>query len=430
MTARHGVCERVAQRRGAAFIREDFMLETNGKRLWQSLMAMAEIGATANGGSSRLALSEEDAAGRALFVQWAEAEDLTVTRDAIGNLFARRAGREDKPPVVLGSHLDTQPKGGRFDGVLGVLAALEAVRTLNENDIDTVAPIEIANWTNEEGARFTPAMLGSSVFTGAMALDAGLARADANGRTVAESLEATGEAGDAALARPIDAYFEAHIEQGPVLEDNDKTIGVVTGGQAIRWLDVHFGGKAGHAGTTPMALRRDALFAASAAITAVEDYVAGVDGLLATIGEIDIPHASRNTIAADVHFTLDLRHPDDAVVDAAIEAIGEHFERIGTARGVDHDLSLHWHSAALPFDEACVGHVREAAKALKLSWQDMISGAGHDAFHLARHCPTAMVFIPCADGLSHHEAESIEPEHAKQAADVLLNAALARAGRA
>ncbi|WP_348766925.1 Zn-dependent hydrolase [uncultured Salinisphaera sp.] len=405
------------------------MLETNGPRLWDSLMAMAEIGATDNGGSSRLALTDEDAAGRALFVKWAEAEGLSISRDAIGNLFARRAGHEDVPPVVIGSHLDTQPKGGRFDGVLGVLAALEAVRTLNENEIETRAPIEIANWTNEEGARFTPAMLGSSVFTGAMALEDGLAREDASGQSIADSLQATGEAGDTPLAREYDAYFEAHIEQGPVLEDNDKTIGVVTGGQAIRWLDVTITGKAGHAGTTPMPVRRDALFAASAAIVAVEDYVAGIDGLLATIGEFHVPHGSRNTIAADVHFTLDLRHPDDAVVDAAIEAVRDLLENIGAARSVGHALSVHWRSPALPFDDSCVRHVRDAAQALGCSWQDIISGAGHDAFHLAKHCPTAMVFVPCADGLSHHEAESIEPEHAKHAADVLLNAALARAGR-
>ena len=404
------------------------MLETNGQRLWDSLMAMAEIGATANGGSSRLALTDEDAAGRALFVQWAEAENLTISRDAIGNLFARRAGRDDVPPVVIGSHLDTQPKGGRFDGVLGVLAALEAVRTLNENEIETVAPIEIANWTNEEGARFTPAMLGSSVFTGAMALDDGLAREDANGQSVAESLQATGEAGATPLARKYDAYFEAHIEQGPVLEDNDKTIGVVTGGQAIRWLDVRLTGKAGHAGTTPMPVRRDALFAASAAITAVEEYVAGIDGLLATVGEFHVAHGSRNTIAADVHFTLDLRHPVDDVVDRAIDTIRARFDERLPSRDVDYDLSLHWRSPALPFDETCVRHVRDAAQGLGYAWQDIISGAGHDAFHLAKHCPTAMVFIPCADGLSHHEAESIEPEHAKYAADVLLNAALARAG--
>ncbi|MBS61774.1 Zn-dependent hydrolase [Salinisphaera sp. C84B14] len=405
------------------------MLETNGPRLWDSLMAMAEIGATANGGSSRLALTAEDAAGRALFVRWAEAEGLSVSRDAIGNLFARRAGQADGPPVVIGSHLDTQPKGGRFDGVLGVLAALEAVRTLNENNIQTRAPIEIANWTNEEGARFTPAMLGSSVFTGALALDDGLAREDTHGERIADSLQIIGEAGDTPLARPFDAYFEAHIEQGPVLEDNDKTIGVVTGGQAIRWLDVHLTGKAGHAGTTPMPVRRDAMFAAAEAMAAIEDHVAGVDGLLATIGECHVDHGSRNTIAADVAFTLDLRHPADAVVDAAIDRIRERLaERLPT-RGVEHELSLHWRSPALPFDDTCVGHVRDAAKALGCAWQDIISGAGHDAFHLARHCPTAMVFIPCADGLSHHEAESIEPEHAKRAADVLVNAALARAGR-
>lgn len=406
------------------------MLETNGQRLWDSLMAMAEIGATANGGSSRLALSGEDAAGRSLFVEWAEAEGLTIARDAIGNLFARRAGSEDRPPVVIGSHLDTQPKGGRFDGVLGVLAALEAVRTLNENDIATRAPIEIANWTNEEGARFTPAMLGSSVFTGAMALEDGLAREDIHGGSLQESLAQTGEAGDTPLGRELDAYFELHIEQGPVLEDNANTIGVVTGGQAIRWLDVRVTGKAGHAGTTPMAVRRDALFAAAELVRTVENRVAETPDLLATIGEFHIDYGSRNTIAANLAFTLDLRHPQDAEVDTAAGDLDALFADIAERRGVACELSTHWRSPALPFDRDCVAHVREAAQALGCRWQDMISGAGHDAFHLARHCPTAMIFIPCADGLSHHEAESIEPEHAKIGADVLLNAALARAGRA
>jgi len=406
------------------------MLRTNGERLWNSLMAMAELGATANGGSSRLALSAEDAAGRALFVDWCKAEGLTLSRDAIGNMFARRDGSQDIDPVVLGSHLDTQPKGGRFDGVYGVLAALEAVRSLNENEIATRAPIVIANWTNEEGARFTPAMLGSSVFTGVMTLEDGLAREDANGERLADSLQTTSEAGDAPLGRAFDAYFEAHIEQGPVLEDNDKTIGVVTGGQAIRWLDIHLTGHSAHAGTTPMAARQDALFAAGELIQALEARVAGTDGLMATVGEFHIAHASRNTIAGELRFTLDLRHPDDGVVDALIDELHVLFARLCDRRDVECRIDLHWRSPALPFDADCVGHVRDAAQTLEVSWQEMISGAGHDAFLLARHCPTAMIFIPCAGGLSHHEAESIEPDHARQGADVLLHAALARAGRA
>ncbi|MES1926596.1 Zn-dependent hydrolase [Salinisphaera sp. T31B1] len=406
------------------------MLHTDGQRLWDSLMAMAEIGATAGGGSSRLALGGEDAAGRALFVEWAEAAGLTVARDAMGNLFARRNGREDRPPVVMGSHLDTQPKGGRFDGVYGVLAALEAIRTLNDHDITTRAPLEIANWTNEEGARFTPAMLGSSVFAGVMSLDEGLARTDASGMSVSDSLKATGQAGEHALARTFDAYFEAHIEQGPVLEDNQNAVGVVTGGQAIRWLDVRLSGQAAHAGTTPMAVRRDALFAAAELIHRLERRFAETDGLMATIGELHIADASRNTIAGALEFTLDLRHPDDAMVDAAIADVERLARDVDHARGVACAVEVHWASPALPFDEACIEHIRQAARALDCRWQDMISGAGHDAFHLATHCPTAMIFIPCADGLSHHEAESIEPEHARSGADVLLNAVLARAGHA
>lgn len=406
------------------------MLETNGQRLWSSLMAMAEIGATANGGSNRLALTREDAAGRALFIEWAEAEGLCVCRDLIGNLFARRAGSEDHAPVVMGSHLDTQPKGGRFDGVLGVLAALEAVRTLNEHGIRTRAPIEIANWTNEEGARFTPAMLGSSVFTGAMTLADGLAREDAKGKSLADSLDAIGEAGETPLGREFDAYFELHIEQGPVLEDNYKAVGVVTGGQAIRWLDVHITGNAGHAGTTPMHARHDAMFAASELIRAVEIRMSQTDSLLATIGEFHIDQGSRNTIAADIAFTIDLRHPNDETADKAIEELQGLFTTIARKRDVECNVSIHWRSTALPFDESCVALVRQAAKEIRCTWQEIISGAGHDAFHLARYCPAAMIFIPCEGGLSHHEAESIKSEHARLGADVLLNSVLERAGRA
>ncbi|GGJ78394.1 Zn-dependent hydrolase [Pseudomonas matsuisoli] len=400
-----------------------------GERLWDSLMAMAEIGPTERGGSSRLALSEEDRQGRELFSGWCEAAGMTLSVDRIGNLFARRPGRTDAAPVVMGSHLDTQPKGGRFDGIYGVLAGLEVVRTLNDNDIQTDKPLEIAVWTNEEGARFTPAMLGSAVFTGNLELDKALATCDRDGVSVAESLDHTGYAGEQPLGRTFDAYFEAHIEQGPILEDEGLPIGVVTGGQAICWLDIHVTGVAAHAGTTPMPKRKDALFGIGQMLGTLESLADDFapKGLV-TVGQLDIARSSRNTIAADVRFTLDLRHHEDAALADMEHEARERLARIAEERGLTIDIQRHWLSPATPFDPACVNAVREAVEGLGYPYRDIVSGAGHDAIHLARHCPTAMIFIPCADGLSHNEAESATPEDVRMGADVLLNAVLQRAG--
>lgn len=411
---------------------ECVMLKINGPRLWASLMAMAEVGATARGGSRRLALSEEDAAGRELFGQWCREAGMSLSRDAVGNLFARRAGRDDAlAPVMMGSHLDTQPEGGRFDGVYGVLAGLEVVRTLNDLGIETEKPLEIAVWTNEEGARFTPAMLGSAAFTGAMSLEAALASRDAEGISVAEALAACGQAGERPPGVPVDAYFEAHIEQGPVLEDNGKVIGVVTGGQAICWLDIQVEGQAAHAGTTPMPLRRDALFGAAEMIQGLERLAARfAPAGLVTVGQLAIAKSSRNTIPGDMRFTLDLRNPDDAVLARMEREARALIAAVAEGRGLAARVEPHWLSPATPFDADCVAAVRAAAQALGYSHQDIVSGAGHDAIHLARFCPTAMVFIPCVGGLSHNEAEDALPSDVAQGADVLLNAVLARAGRA
>ncbi|EHK68799.1 allantoate amidohydrolase [Pseudomonas psychrotolerans L19] len=406
------------------------MLEVNGERLWNSLMEMAAIGATAGGGNSRLALTEEDRQGRALFVAWCEAAGLSVQRDAIGNLFARRQGRDaDAAPVVMGSHLDTQPKGGRFDGIFGVLAALEVIRRLNEENLETRLPLEIAVWTNEEGARFTPAMLGSAVFTGALPLARALATEDRQGVSIAQALASTGEAGERALQRPLAAYFEAHIEQGPVLEAAGLPIGVVTGGQAICWLDVRVGGTPAHAGTTPMAMRKDALFGVGEMLAALETLASEfAPAGLVTVGQVDIAQSSRNTIAGQVDWTLDLRHPDDAQLAALEVAARERLAAIATRRGLTLAIERHWLSPATPFAADCVQAVRDAVQGLGYGHQEIISGAGHDAIHLARHCPTSMIFIPCRDGLSHNEAEWAEPFHIAQGAAVLLNAVLAQAG--
>ncbi|MFJ4195675.1 Zn-dependent hydrolase [Pseudomonas sp. NPDC089534] len=408
------------------------MLKINGERLWASLMAMAEIGATARGGSCRLALSDEDKAGRELFAHWCREAGMTVSVDAIGNLFARRPGTDpDAAPVMMGSHLDTQPEGGRFDGVYGVLAGLEVVRRLNDLNIKTRKPLEVAVWTNEEGARFTPAMFGSAVFTGLMELDAALAVRDADGISVAQALQGTGYAGSRPLGGKVDAYFEAHIEQGPILEDNAKSIGVVTGGQAIRWLDVRVEGMAAHAGTTPMALRKDALYGVARMIQAIEGLAADFapEGLT-TVGELSISKSSRNTIPGLVNFTVDLRHHRDDAIAAMEAQVRARLQAIADGRGLTLTVTPHWISPATPFDAGCVAAVQEAVDALGYAQQSIVSGAGHDAIHLARHCPTAMVFIPCVGGLSHNEAEDVLPDDVRQGTDVLLNAVLARAGRA
>ncbi|HDR8938694.1 Zn-dependent hydrolase [Burkholderia vietnamiensis] len=406
------------------------LLEVDGHRLWQSLADMARIGATPRGGVRRLALTDDDRRARDLFAQWCRDAGMTVRVDAIGNLFARRDGADAQAaPVLIGSHLDTQPEGGRFDGVYGVLAALEVVRALNDARIATDKPLEIVSWTNEEGARFAPAMLGSAVFTGALPLDDALARQDADGIALGAALDACGYRGTHAPGGAVDAYFEVHIEQGPVLEANGTTIGIVTGGQAIRWLDVRVTGLAAHAGTTPMAYRRDAYFACAQIALELERIAAGyAPRALATIGQIGIRHASRNTIAGDVTFTVDLRHHDDACVDAIEQALREACARVAAARDVQVSLDTCWRSPATPFDAACVDLVARAAHAFGYASERIVSGAGHDAIVLARRVPTAMVFIPCVGGLSHNEAEDALPDDVTRGANVLLNAVLASAG--
>lgn len=403
----------------------------NGTRLWDSLMDMAKVGPTAKGGNCRLALSKEDREGRELFAGWCRKAGMSIHVDAIGNLFARLPGRNDTlPPVVMGSHLDTQPKGGRFDGIYGVLAGLEVVRSLQDKGIQLEHPLEIAVWTNEEGARFTPAMLGSAVFTGELPLEKALASCDADGISVAEALKQTGYAGDLPLGREFDAYFEAHIEQGPILEDAGLPVGLVTGGQAICWLDIEVRGQAAHAGTTPMPLRHDALFGVGEMITALEQLSRDFapKGLV-TVGQLQIARSSRNTIPGHVAFTLDLRHHEDAAIADMEVSARTLIDQICKKRGLEVQIDRHWLSPATPFDPACIDAVREAIEGLGYPYQPIVSGAGHDAIHLARHCPTTMVFIPCVGGLSHNEAEDALPDDVTMGCDVLLNAVLTRADR-
>ncbi|MFO1217183.1 MAG: Zn-dependent hydrolase [Burkholderiaceae bacterium] len=402
----------------------------NGERLWRSLMELARIGATAKGGVCRLALTELDRQGRELFMRWAREAGLAVRVDAIGNVFARRAGRHAGAGAVMaGSHLDTQPTGGKFDGCYGVLAALEAVRTLNDAGIVTDAPLEIAVWTNEEGSRFVPVMMGSGVFAGAFTLEHALAAADAQGVTVAQALQAIGFAGEHRDAAPPRAYFEAHIEQGPVLEAHGRVIGAVTAALGQRWYDVAVHGSEAHAGPTPMDRRHDALLAASELVVAVNRIALDhAPHARSTVGYADVYPNSRNVIAGRVRCSVDLRAPDAATLQAMDAALHAAARATAAARQVQIEAKPVVDFAPQPFAAPLVQAVRDAARALGHEPMDVVSGAGHDAVYLARVAPTAMIFVPCAGGISHNEIESAEPAHLEAGANVLLRAMLHLAG--
>jgi beta-ureidopropionase / N-carbamoyl-L-amino-acid hydrolase len=407
------------------------LLRINSERLWNSLMALAQIGATAKGGVCRLALTDLDAEGRALVTQWAVEAGLQVTVDAIGNTFMRREGRNPAlPPVMTGSHIDTQPTGGKFDGNYGVLAGLEVVRTLNDHGIQTEAPIEVAFWTNEEGSRFVPVMMGSGVFAQAFTLEHAYAAKDAQGLTVKDELQRIGQLGPQVPGQhPVGSYFETHIEQGPVLEDHGVTIGVVTGVLGIRWYDCTVTGLEAHAGPTPMALRRDAL---QVATHLMQEVVAcagrhGPDGR-GTVGMVRVHPNSRNVIPGQVQFSIDLRNASDALC----EAMDADIRQVAAALSLRTGLPIHIEPVsaypAQAFHAECVNAVAQAAQALGYSHMPVVSGAGHDAVYLARLAPTGMIFIPCKDGISHNEVEDAQPEHLAAGANVLLQAMLARAG--
>jgi N-carbamoyl-L-amino-acid hydrolase len=405
-------------------------LRVDGDRLWQSLMELARIGATAKGGVCRLALTDVDRAGRDLFVRWCEAAGCTVSVDRMGNVFARRPGRDPAlPPIVTGSHLDSQPTGGKFDGAYGVLAGLEVVRTLNDAGLETNAPVEVVCWTNEEGSRFAPAMIGSGAFAGVFELDYAETRADPDGKTMGEELKRIGYAGPEPVGgRPVGAYFEAHIEQGPILEAEAKTIGVVTGAQGQRWYEINVTGQEAHAGPTPMRRRRDALLGAARMVDAVNRV--GLDhqpNACATVGMMQVSPNSRNVIPGRVFFTVDLRHPDDATLAAMDAALRARCRELAEGIGLELDVEEIWHFGATAFDHECVAAVRDAARRTGASHMDIVSGAGHDAVYMARIAPTGMVFVPCEDGISHNEIENATPEDLTAGCNVLLHAILSRA---
>ena len=404
----------------------------DGRRLWDSLMEMAQIGGTPKGGVRRLALTEVDRAGRDRFRALCEAAGLQVRVDAMGNMFARRPGRDpDRPPVLFGSHLDSQPSGGKFDGALGVMAGLELMRTLNDLEQVTEAPLELVNWTDEEGSRFGKSLMGSGVWAGLYDPAETEAMRDLDGIAVGSALDAIGYRG-AAPARPFaaDAYFELHIEQGPVLEREGRQIGVVTGGQAQVWYDLVATGRDSHAGTTPPGMRRDALAAAARIIGLVDRTMRarGEDGR-GTVGQLVVVPNSRNVVPGEVRFSVEFRHPDTAEMERIADAFPAEASALADEGGVELAVTELFRLSAQPFDTGCVELVRDAAAALGLSTREIVSGAGHDAIYVARHVPTAMIFTPCKDGLSHNEAESIEPAEAEAGAQVLFRAVLARANR-
>ena len=411
-------------------------LQVDGQRLWQRLMTLATIGATPRGGVCRLALTELDRQGREQFVAWARELGCTLRVDTIGNLFARRAGDDDGlPAVATGSHIDTQPTGGRFDGNYGVLAGLEVLQTLDDAGIRTRAPLEVCVWTNEEGSRFVPVMMGSGVYAGAFSLEHALCARDAEGTSVREALAAIGFAGTAPAAIAdgaprFGAYFEAHIEQGPVLEDAGTTIGVVTGALGQRWYDVTVQGMEAHAGPTPMRLRRDAMQPAAALMQrvvaiAMDEQPHG----RGTVGHVSVFPNSRNVIPGRVRFSVDFRHADAAALarmDARLREAAAALQRPGLEIRVEQVVEY----APTAFDASLAELVREGARRGGHPHQDIVSGAGHDAVYVARTAPAAMIFVPCKDGISHNEIEDARPEHLAAGADVLLHAMLERAGSA
>ena len=408
-------------------------LRVNGDRLWSRLMQMAEIGATAHGGCNRQALTDADLAGRKLLSQWAEEAGCSVRVDAVGNLFVRRAGVDDALPVVMtGSHLDTQPTGGKFDGVYGVLAGLEVIESLNDHALTTEHPIELSVWCNEEGSRFPMAMMGSAVWSGRLPLDTAHGLTDRAGISVRHELERAGVAADAPLSRQrVKASFEVHIEQGPVLEQKAKSIGIVTGVQHMSRHEVVVEGQEAHAGPTPMDMRRDPIRVLAELLPAL--YAAaeqrGRDARI-TFGFIETLPGSPNTVPGRLRFTVDVRHPDAQQYNALREEMNRLVHAALERHALKGQIRCVWEAPGVSFDVDCIAAVRSATAALGFSSLEMVSGAGHDSCNVSAVVPTAMVFVPCAGGLSHNEAESAQPRDLEAGANVLLHAMLSMASAA
>lgn len=400
-------------------------LRINPDRLWDSLMEMAKIGPGVAGGNNRQTLTDADGEGRHLFKRWCDAAGLETGIDKMGTMFARREGTDpDALPVYVGSHLDTQPTGGKYDGVLGVLGGLEVIRTLNDLGLKTKHPIVVTNWTNEEGARFAPAMLASGVFAGVHTLDYAYSRKDPDGKSFGDELKRIGWLGDEEVgARKMHAYFEYHIEQGPILEAENKQIGVVTHGQGLWWLEFTLTGKEAHTGSTPMNMRVNAGLAMARIFEMVQKVaMENQPGAVGGIGQVKFSPNSRNVLPGTVVFTVDIRSPEQAKLDRMRAAIETEAARIAKELGVGCSVEAVGHFDPVTFDPTLVARVRAAAEKLGYSHMNIISGAGHDACWTARVAPSTMVMCPCVDGLSHNEAEDISKEWAAAGCDVLFHA--------
>ena len=405
-------------------------LKINGSRLWDSLMEMAKIGATEKGGCNRQALTDEDKQGRDLFDSWCKAAGCKVRVDEMGNIFSRRSGSNDTlAPVIAGSHLDTQPTGGKFDGVYGVLAALEVIRSLNDAGIETLHPVESVVWTNEEGARFAPAMIGSGVWSGEFELEYGHSRTDKQGSTLGEELRRISYQGESKCeAFDVKAAFEVHIEQGPILEKEGLQIGVLTGVQGMRWYDLIIDGQACHAGPTPMEMRRDPFMALHRIISSLYALVEGhAPWGRVTFGDIKAEPGSRNTVPEKLTLSVDLRHPDEDVLEKIDQAMRDIVDQECQLMKLTGTVNNEWLSPSVKFDSNCISAVQKACDLLNYSNKQMVSGAGHDSVYVSRVAPTSMIFIPCAGGLSHNEAENVNKEDVEAGCNVLLHAILDRA---
>ncbi|WP_421912291.1 Zn-dependent hydrolase [Mesorhizobium sp.] len=406
-------------------------LRINSDRLWDSLMEMAKIGPGIAGGNNRQTVTDEDGEGRHLFKRWCEAAGLEMGLDEMGTMFARREGTDPSlPPVYVGSHLDTQPTGGKYDGVLGVLGGLEVVRSLNDLGIKTRHPIVVTNWTNEEGSRFAPAMMASGVFAGVLDQADVYEHTDKQGKKFGEELERIGWKGTEKVGdRKIHAFFELHIEQGPILEDEDIDIGVVTHGQGLKWLQVTLTGKEAHTGSTPMPKRRNAGLGMARVIELVHEIAMDYQpDAVGAVGHMEVYPNSRNIIAGRTVFTIDIRSPEKEVLDAMDGRIREGIDTICDALDITYEIEQVGAFDPVTFDKGCVKAIRDAAERLGYSHRNIVSGAGHDACWINRVAPTAMVMCPCVDGLSHNEAEEITKEWASAGADVLFHAVVETAG--
>jgi N-carbamoyl-L-amino-acid hydrolase len=403
-------------------------LVINAERLWGSIIETANFGHTSKGGICRLTLSDEDRQVRDWFVKACKSLGCTVTIDEMGNIFARRSGKDNSlPPIAMGSHLDTQPSGGKFDGITGVLSGLEVLHTLNDDSYITKAPLELIDWTNEEGTRFNPPMLASGVFASVFDRDFAYSRADRNGKRFGDELERIGYRGKTKCGNhQLGAYFELHIEQGPVLEAENIAIGVVTGVQGQRWYDVTVFGRESHAGSTPMYLRKDAMLACAEMVREINGIALSHTPLaVSTVGLVEVKPNSRNVIPGSVFFSVDLRHPNDTELRNMDTELKEMANRVAKDMDIKVSLENIWNSPSMEFDKRCINIVRSAVEELGYSHCDMISGAGHDAVYVARVAPTTMIFIPCEHGISHNEAEKIRPEDAAAGANVLLSSIVA-----